>query len=61
MVERPPDRITLELEPGEPIHGRLFDQTGAARVFRGWLELCAALDLAWQRVEAGSADAEPTT
>jgi hypothetical protein len=46
------DRITLELEPGEPIHGRLLDATGAAHVFRGWLELCAALDRAWQHVGA---------
>jgi hypothetical protein len=51
------DRITLELEPGEPIHGRLLDPAGAAHTFRGWLELCAILDRAWRGavVESGEA------
>jgi hypothetical protein len=40
------DRITLELEPGEPIHGRLLDGNGAVQTFHGWLELCAALETA---------------
>jgi hypothetical protein len=40
------DRLTLELEPGEPIRGRLFDANGAAQTFHGWLELCAALETA---------------
>jgi hypothetical protein len=54
------DRITLEFGPGEPIQGRLLDQSGAEHVFRGWLELCAALDRAWQQagMAIGSQEAE---
>jgi hypothetical protein len=37
-------RITLELDPGEPIHGRLRDESGAGQRFHGWLELAAALE-----------------
>jgi hypothetical protein len=40
------DRITIELEPGEPIHGRLLDGQGDVQTFHGWLELCAALETA---------------
>jgi hypothetical protein len=39
-------RIVLELEPGEPIRGRLLDGRGGGQAFRGWLELTAALDRA---------------
>lgn len=46
MGSQPYDRITLELEPGEPIRGRLLDHGGMAHVFHGWLELSAALDRA---------------
>jgi hypothetical protein len=45
------DRITLELERGDPIHGTLRDPSGASHVFRGWLELCAVLDRVWQRAK----------
>ncbi len=37
-------RIMLELDPGEPIHGRLRHGAGAAEPFHGWLELAAALE-----------------
>jgi hypothetical protein len=50
------DRITLELEPGEPIHGRLLDATGAAKAFRGWLELCDALERARRHPIAAAED-----
>jgi hypothetical protein len=56
MTGHQADRITLELEPGEPIHGTLRDQAGATHAFRGWLELCAALDRAWQRTTAPGND-----
>jgi hypothetical protein len=36
----------LELEPGEPIHGRLQDSDGVVHGFRGWLELCGAIERA---------------
>jgi hypothetical protein len=37
-------RLTIEIEPGEPIHGRLLDSAGEAHAFRGWLELSATLE-----------------
>jgi hypothetical protein len=40
--------LTLELEPGEPIHGRLRDCAGAVHPFRGWLELSAAVERVWR-------------
>jgi hypothetical protein len=59
VVTSPADnRIVLELQPGEPIHGTLHDQGGAAHVFRGWLELCAALDRAWQHASTEVSDDE---
>jgi hypothetical protein len=36
--------LTIEIEPGEPIHGRLLDDSGATQAFRGWLELSAMLE-----------------
>ena len=56
----PPAVITLELQPGEPISGTLRDCDGTVERFRGWLELCAALDLVWQRTCAPSGAAEPS-
>jgi len=47
------DRIVLELLPGEPIRGTLHDQMGGTSAFRGWIELCAALDRAWQHTGQG--------
>ena len=47
------DRIVLELSPGELISGTLHDQDGTAHAFRGWIELCAALDRAWQHTGQG--------
>jgi hypothetical protein len=41
-------RLTLELESGEPIRGRLLDDAGAAYHFHGWLELNGALERAWR-------------
>jgi hypothetical protein len=48
MTIRRIERITIELEPGEPIHGRLLDG-GQTQSFHGWLELSAALERARQR------------
>jgi hypothetical protein len=45
-------RVTLELEPGETIHGSLHDDSGARQRFHGWLELSAALERAWERTAA---------
>ena len=43
------ERITLELEPGETIRGRLLDRSGAVHHFHGWLELSGALERVWER------------
>ncbi|HTU88241.1 MAG TPA: hypothetical protein VMF57_21855 [Solirubrobacteraceae bacterium] len=43
------DRITLEFDSGQPIRGRLLDQSGAAHAFYGWLELSALVEHAWRR------------
>jgi len=51
--------VTLELEPGETIRGRLLDAGGAEHRFHGWLELSAAIERAWER--AGGAPAEPAS
>jgi hypothetical protein len=48
------DRITLEFDSGQPIHGRLLDQSGATHAFYGWLELSALVEQAWQ-YRAGTA------
>jgi hypothetical protein len=45
--------LTLELEPGEPIHGRLRDRAGAVHPFRGWLELSAAVERVWRAAGLG--------
>jgi hypothetical protein len=37
-------RLTIEIEPGEPIRGRLVDEAGATHPFHGWLELSATLE-----------------
>jgi hypothetical protein len=37
-------RLTLDLDSeGEPIRGRIEEESGAARSFHGWLGLAAAL------------------
>jgi hypothetical protein len=38
------ERVVLELNPGEPISGRIREQTGHAQSFRGWLELTTKLE-----------------
>jgi hypothetical protein len=40
------ERVVLELEPGDPIQGRLVDSSGMTHAFYGWLELCAELERA---------------
>jgi hypothetical protein len=40
----PIQRVVLEIEPGEPIHGRLAAASEPSRRFHGWLELTALLD-----------------
>jgi hypothetical protein len=37
-------KMTLELDPGEPITGRIRAAAGSAQPFRGWLELARKLD-----------------
>jgi hypothetical protein len=49
-------RLTIEIEPSEPIRGRLLDSFGATREFRGWLELSAVIESA--RAGAAVADKE---
>ncbi len=57
MADQRIERITLELEPGETIGGRLLDRAGAAHRFHGWLELSAALERVWERTGLDSAGA----
>jgi hypothetical protein len=51
------DRITLEFDSGQPIHGRLVYQSGAAHAFYGWLELSALVERAWRRAADPTIDA----
>jgi hypothetical protein len=44
VTDAPTQRIVLELEAGEPIHGRLVASSEPARRFHGWLQLTALLD-----------------
>jgi hypothetical protein len=37
-------QMTLELDPGEPISGRIRVAAGSAQSFRGWVELAGKLD-----------------
>lgn len=37
-------RITLELDPGDPIHGRIGRELEQGESFRGWIELAGKLD-----------------
>jgi len=43
-MSRDAQRLTIEIEPGEPIRGRLVDEVGATHPFQGWLELSATLE-----------------
>ncbi|MDE3069819.1 MAG: hypothetical protein KGJ43_03730 [Acidobacteriota bacterium] len=55
-------RLTIEIDPGEPINGRLLDAGGAERSFRGWLELSATIEAAREAgADAGRAAAEAST
>jgi len=38
------ERVVLDLDPGEPIHGRITFSTGPAQSFHGWLELASKLE-----------------
>jgi hypothetical protein len=38
------ERVILDLDPGEPIHGRITFSTGPAQSFRGWLDLASKLE-----------------
>jgi hypothetical protein len=38
------ERIFLELDPGDPISGRIHCPPGAVQTFRGWLELATKLE-----------------
>jgi len=37
-------KMTLEVDPGEPIRGRIRAAAGSVQSFRGWLELASKLD-----------------
>jgi len=37
-------RVTIEIDAGDPIRGRLVDSAGTGHSFRGWLELSAMLE-----------------
>jgi hypothetical protein len=50
-------RVVLELEPGEPIHGRITILTGPPQRFHGWLELASKLEHAWP--SGGTPNAAP--
>ena len=51
-MKEPSSRLTIELEPGDPIHGRLIEDSGCTDTFYGWLELCQALE--WARHRPGA-------
>jgi hypothetical protein len=36
--------LVLELDPGEPIHGRLTSAIGSVHTFHGWLDLARRLE-----------------
>ena len=38
------ERIVLELDPGDPINGRIHCPPGALQTFRGWLELATKIE-----------------
>lgn len=38
------EQVVLELEPGDPISGRIRGHAGPPTPFRGWLELSSQLD-----------------
>ena len=39
-----PERIVLELDPGDPINGRIHCPPGSVQTFRGWLELATKIE-----------------
>lgn len=51
-------RVTIEIEPDEPIHGRIVDAGGTEQGFHGWLELSAALERARIGPDATSREEE---
>ena len=54
-------RLTIEIEPDEPIHGQIVDDSGVPEAFHRWLELSAGLERASRRIgtalAAGDAEA----
>jgi hypothetical protein len=38
------ERIVLELDPGDPINGRIHCPPGVIQTFRGWLELATKIE-----------------
>ncbi len=57
-MEREVQRVTIEIEPAEPIQGRIVDGSGSPQAFHGWLELSAALERARGDAGAAAADAQ---
>ena len=55
-MSRDAQRLTIEIEPGEPIRGRLVDEAGATYSFQGWLELSATLEGVRGRVPVQASD-----
>lgn len=50
-----PLRMVIELDPGEPIAGRIECEDRPTQPFRGWLELSSRLE----RLRAGAAEDNP--
>jgi hypothetical protein len=40
------EKVVLDLDPGEPIHGRITISTGPTQPFHGWLDLTSKLEQA---------------
>jgi hypothetical protein len=53
------ERVVLDLDPGEPIHGRIAFSTGPAQSFHGWLELASKLERARSEASSGPIAASP--
>lgn len=57
MSEDQAERVVLDLDPGEPIHGRITFSAGPVQAFHGWLDLASKLERALPPV--GDAIATP--
>jgi hypothetical protein len=51
--------VVLELNPGEPISGRIQDASGDAETFHGWLDLAGKLDRLRAGIPVDQPDPDP--